>query len=443
MPVNWSRFLPILICVFWGSLALAQPKDNSPYSRLGLGDLVAPQFGASLGMGGLSAAFIDPYHLNLPNPASLAFMNTTAFDVGIYAKYANLKSGDETSPVWSGNLNYLALGFPLRNPISAQLDRSVRPFRWGMALSLQPFTNVDYDVQVNSEDPVLGATLNNFQGTGGTYKLQWSNGVRYKNFALGANLGFLFGQLNNSREVLFVDNTQTYVNDLTDEISVRGFVWNVGAQYRHEFKKIEKGEAVPNGKSLTIGAYGHTATPFTTNSTKLYRSIHPFYPSSAIDTFLTQVDVLEAGQLPSEYTVGIHYEVANKFKIGAEYGQTFWNEYFNEAKEETLVDARTFAIGGEYIPNYNSYNSFAKRMRYRLGFRYATDPRGFTTDLTQYSVSLGVGLPIISQRQQTFVNLALELGRFGSTESLTETFGKLTIGFTLNDNLWFFKRKFD
>ena len=443
MPVNWSRFLPILICMFLGTTLLAQPKDNSPYSRIGLGDLVSQQFGASLGMGGLSAAFADPNHLNLLNPASLGFLNTTAFEVGLFSEYAQLNSGEDQTSVWSGNLNYMALGFPLRNPISAQLDRNKSPFSWGAAVSLQPYTNVDYDVRVSSDDEVLGAVLNNYQGTGGTYKFQLTNGFRYKNFAFGANLGFLFGQLSNTREVLFLDEIQTYVNDLSDEISVRGFVWNLGAQYRHQFKTIENGESVPSGKSLTIGAYGHTSTAFTTNSNKLYRSVHPFYPNSAIDTFLTSQDVLEAGQLPSEFTVGLHYEVANKFKFGVEYGQSNWTEYFNEAKEETLVDSWTVAVGGEFIPVYNSYNSFAKRMRYRLGFRYSTDPRGFTTDITQYSVSLGVGLPIISQRQQAFVNLALELGRFGPTEGLTETFGKLTVGFTLNDNLWFFKRKFD
>lgn len=443
MPVTWSSIFNLFVLLFVTTTLWAQPKDNSPYSRLGLGDLVTQQFAGNLGMGGLSAAYTDPFHQNLLNPASLAFLRSTSFELGIFAEYASLNSGDQQTDVWSGNLTYLSLAFPLRNPINAELDRVKSPFNWGMAFSLQPYTNVDYEIQVESETPELGQTLNNFNGTGGSYKFQWSHGVSYKNLALGANLGLLFGELASSREVLFTENTQSYFNDFKDDISVRAFTWNLGLLYRHEFKSMEEGQLVPNGKTLTIGAYGHTPTNLTTFSDKFYRSINPFYPSSAADTILNLTEEKQAGQLPSEYTFGLMYENAEKLRIGAEYQIGNWSEYFAEAKDDQLTDTWAVAAGLEFIPDATSYNSYAKRIRYRLGFRYNTDPRSFNTDLTQYSITLGLGLPITLVRSRAFVNFALEVGQFGAPEEINETFGKLTLGFTLNDNTWFFKRKFN
>jgi hypothetical protein len=59
-------------------------------------------------------------------------------------------------------------------------------------------------------------------------------------------------------------------------------------------------------------------------------------------------------------------------------------------------------------------------------------------------VTLGIGLPVILPRQQTsFVNLALEIGKIGADSPIEETYVRFTAGFTLNDNTWFYKRRFE
>jgi hypothetical protein len=59
-------------------------------------------------------------------------------------------------------------------------------------------------------------------------------------------------------------------------------------------------------------------------------------------------------------------------------------------------------------------------------------------------VTLGIGLPIIRPRQTTsYVNMALELGRFGAQGSIQSTYVQFSFGISLNDNSWFFKRKFN
>ena len=139
-----------------GSAAFGQfselfPITNSPYSRLGVGDFVPQYFGAQAGMGGISAAFQDPENLNFINPASLASLGVTSLDIGLYAKFSAFSDNNSNSAdnQWSGNINHLALGFQLFNPINQSVDKKVLPYSWGMGLTLQPYTNVGYYVEVN------------------------------------------------------------------------------------------------------------------------------------------------------------------------------------------------------------------------------------------------------------------------------------------------------
>ena len=66
-------------------VAVAQPKMNSPYTRYGLGDLAPRHLAVQTGRGGLTTAFNDPFHLNLANPASFAYLRTTTLETGLFA----------------------------------------------------------------------------------------------------------------------------------------------------------------------------------------------------------------------------------------------------------------------------------------------------------------------------------------------------------------------
>jgi len=424
-----------------------QPKSNSPYSRFGLGDLSDQYFAASGGMAGLSTAFHDPYHTNLLNPASLAQLQATAFEVGLYGKYSKLQDGDNTDEAWSGNLNYLALAFPLKNAINEALDRSKSPWGVGMGFALMPYSTVGYDIQSIASNPDNGTTTNTLRGSGGTYRIQWGTGVRYKKFSLGLNAGYQFGKLINSRLVTFDSLDNSFNTDFLDEISLSGFVFTLGAQYTHEFKKAgPNGTTVPRGERLIFGAYASNGGNFKTNSSKLYQRVNIF-DYSLLDTILQESGRRQEGAMPSEFSVGFMYEKVNKLRIGAEYTAASWSSYRNEAKPEDLFDTWRVAAGLEYIPDIVSYNKYARRIRYRAGVFYGLDPRSVSGEqLKRYGATLGFGFPIILPRQQTsFVNFAIEAGRFGLSgdTGLRETYAKATIGFTLNDNTWFFKRKFN
>ena len=156
-----------------------QPKGNSPYSRFGIGDPAALPFAGQAAMGGLSAAVNDPFYLNMVNPAALAFLNTTDLETGFYAKYSYLSEDDANDRLWSGNLNYFALGFPLINSLNRVLDKKSNDFNVGMGFVLQPFTNVGYDLWVEQSLPEVGTARSTFTGSGGNYRLMWGNGARW------------------------------------------------------------------------------------------------------------------------------------------------------------------------------------------------------------------------------------------------------------------------
>lgn len=447
MSDAWRRYRLLLVLMFGAVALYAQPKFNSPYSRIGLGDLWNTNYAALNGMADLSTAFHDPYNININNPASLGHIYSTSFEVGVRMKYGNLESPTEQLDVWSGNLAYLSLGFPLKNPISRVLDRDDSKLNWGMNISLVPYTTVGYTVETSEQRPEnIGQIRYIFQGEGGTYKFLWGNGVKYNNFSVGANIGYLFGKIEQNQEVVFDSLFASYRDVILNDISHSGFVWNFGVQYDIVFKdKQSDGTFKPNGKEITLGFRGNSNLNFNTQSTVFNSRLNTVY--NTLDTILFDPLAEGSGKLPAEFAFGIIYKNKNKVKLGLDYSQALWSNYENDAKREGgLSNTFRIAAGAEFIPDIASYNRYGRRIRYRFGAFYGTDPRsdGFNEQLTNYGITIGLGLPVILPRQQqSFINVAFELGQFGSDQFLKETYAQMTVGFTLNDNRWFFKRKFN
>lgn len=432
-------FTLAMLCLCY--VGIAQPKYNSPYSRLGMGDLFDQNFANQSGMGGLSTAFNDYAHLNMLNPASFAHLQVTAFEVGANARYSSLQSGDSKADLWGGNISYLALGFPLQNSINQVLDPRKKKVKWGMAFALLPFTTVGYDIQTNKYLAGADTIRLSYEGTGGTYKFVWGNGVKINNFSAGLNLGYVFGKISREHRVI-PDATNSYQETFIDDFSINGFVWNIGLQYDLELDK-DRPEDEFSSKKITFGLTANSKNSINTNASLLYRSFNGTY--NDLDTIAANPEVLGKGTLPASFSVSAMYVKKNKAKLGIQYDYSGWSSYTNDAKPDTLNNTMRIAIGGEYIPDYSSYNNYGRKIRYRAGVFYGTDPRtAFNNSLTNYGINVGLGFPVILPRQRTsFVNVALELGKFGTPESLQETYAKLSIGFTLNDNTWFFKRKFN
>ncbi len=443
-----------LTCLLLTTLALsAQPKQNSPYSRFGIGDLVNQYFAQQAGMAGQSAAFHDPFHLNLLNPASYANLKTTAFETGLYAKYSHSASTQATQNYWTGNLNYLALGFTLKSPINQVLDKVQSPWQFGMGFALTPYSLVGYNVQTRDTLQNIGDVVNTFTGNGGTYRLQWSNAAKYKNTSFGATLGWMFGKTSYDNTTQFLDSTVNQTNrnfqdTRREDIGINGFVWNLGVQQDFVLQYLENDKTTPS-RLITVGITGEGQHNLhLTGEQLIVRSRGRLTTGQYIngDTLTNNDSLRQTLTLPSTFTLGIQYVVTNKFKLGGQIGLANWSSYRNELRP-TEVFRNTFSAsaGVEYIPDYASYNNYGKRVRYRLGAYYRQDPRTVNSqNLDDVGLTFGFGFPLVLPRQQTsFVNTAFEIGKFGTDSPIEETYFRVTVGFTLNDNSWFYKRRFE
>ncbi len=422
-----------------------QPKLNSPLSRFGLGDPVEQYFAAQAALGGMGTAWQDPFHINMLNPASLASLEATAFEGGFTIKRSWLEGANgDTDAIWGGNLQYLALAFPLRNSINTALDRQSNEWNGGMGIVLAPYTQVGYDIQlIDTLTNGVERSTNTLKGTGGTYRLQWGTGFRYKGLSVGANVGFLFGKITNSRLVEFDSLVNSLDTEFQDDLSVRGTTWNFGAQYAIEFNELnEDGDLEASGRRIILGASVGTATNVNTETQQFARR---YFGGVISDTLFRETEVLGEGKLPGEFSFGVTYQDRNKFTAGAEFTSSPWSNYENSSKPETFSDTWRVALGAEWIPNASSYNNYWEKVRYRVGFRYGSDPRSLNGEQVDYlALTFGTGLPVILPRQQvSFMNLSFEVGQMGVSDVLQERYVKLTVGFTLNDNSWFFKRKFN
>lgn len=437
-----NRILLAVAACFVVTLAIAQPKNNSPYSRFGLGDFLNQNFANLRATPGFTHAYNNPYHINLENPASLGFMQVASFDFGLFGRNSNWETAEGSNKNWSGNLSHIALGFTVNNPVNDLLEREKRDFSWGMSFALVPYSLVGFTVQTTNDLEDIGSVITEFRGEGGTNRVVWANGFRYKQFAAGFNLGYVFGKIENSTSVIFEDLTAGFQNSLIDDFSINGFTWRLGAQYNWVFNQGD----IKKLKVLTVGVTADSESSLNTNSAQFFTRLNPASAGLfSVDTLVNTSNVDGSATLPSRLGIGAVLSSAAKYKVGVGFDVANWSSYRNDARPETFEDSWRASFGAEFIPNYASYNKFLARVRYRIGGFAGKDPRIIDGEqLEEFGITFGLGLPITLPRKQvSFINLSVELGRRGGNTSLRETYGEFTVGFTLNDNSWFIKRKFN
>ena len=435
--------------------SIGQSRVNSPYSRFGIGEVNDRNFFASQNMGGLGASFIDPYGINIVNPATLASLQATSFDIGIFAENSGFRDLGETdyTRLWGGNINNLSLAIPLQNKLNDLLDRKKRDLSFATAFTLQPFSVVGYNItteDTSNED--IGRVIRNFSGNGGTFQFTWSNAVKYKHLSFGANLTYLFGKLNFNNQLLFADNLPAFTTATEASVGVTGFQYNLGVIYDHHFnEKAFKDQEAQHLKRVSIGLYGNTTTNFTSEEQQL-NIVRQFELVTAdiisTDTIGSSAIQRFSGVLPSELGFGVTYYYGEKFAIGADFVRNGWSQFNANFVNNPLNSTYRLSIGGFYRPNYKSITKYFSRVLYRFGVHYEMVP---TEDLpanngkrvTDMGVNLGFGLPFFYQRKISHANLGISAGFLGRGTAIEERYIRATFSFTFNDDEWFIKRKYN
>ncbi|MFC2175359.1 hypothetical protein ACFLR1_00130 [Bacteroidota bacterium] len=426
----------------WTFFSYAQPANNSPYTRYGLGNLNGSPNVRSSGIGGLSVAIREdsiPFVVNFLNPASYTSIGFTAFDIGIYGNVATISSSTAKEKVNRANLSYFTFGMPITK-------------WWGGAFGLREFSSVNYSVTNSIVDSTsgYGNVDYKFEGNGGINQFFIGIGLKpYKNLSIGLNASYLFGKINRIQRVEFLDDK--FFNLKSERYTtVGGFYVDYGLQYTQPIK---------NGKHvLTFGstfAHPMKVRAKTTTFDRTY-VLTTFNEDLYRDTIAFEKVVGSHITTPWKYGFGLTWRKGEKWLFGVEHSQELWSGYRDAyEKKDSLADAWKTSAGVEFRPSApyskRGIGAYFARMHYRIGGYYAMSQYKVNgTQLPEYGITLGFGLPLRRTRAtansylQSMINLAVEWGQRGTTSKslLLENYWNFKLGFTLNDR-WFIKRKYD
>jgi long-subunit fatty acid transport protein len=400
--------------------SFAQEGTSSPYSFYGIGDVRFKGTAEMRSMGGI-AVEQDSIHINLENPASFSNLKLTTFTIGGNYNSNTLKSDKKSENARSTTLDYLAVGLPLG--------------KMGVGFGLIPYSSVGYKIEtLSSED---GGVNKRYNGSGGLNKVFL--GLAYNissKFSLGADANYNFGKI----DVTSLEYTRGVVMGTREVNSseLSGVNFNFGAMYQ---TKIAKKMSLYT--SLTYSLEHSLSSQNTRDiATGPYDSEFNF---SATDSFDQEKSDDEL-KFPSKITFGAGIGETKKWLIGgriAYQDAADLENSYNESNNVSYGKYASLSLGGYYIPDYNSFTSYGKRVVYRGGLKYEKTGLVINSEsINNMGLTLGAGLPISGSFSS--VNLGVEFGKRGTTSSglIQENYINFSVGFSFNDK-WFVKRKFN
>ncbi len=411
----------VSICVLLSISTFAQRGTSSAYSFYGIGDKKTEGTSENRSMGGLSI-FPDSTHINIQNPAGYAGLKLTTFSVS--GSFNSTKSVSNVGEGKSQNssVDYLAIGLPLTP-------------KWGAGLGILAYSSVGY--RIESITQASFATSNQFKGNGGVNRVFFSSGYKVNsNLSIGANIDYNFGQIETS-SLEFLQSVQYGTQELNIS-QVSGFSFNAGAMWD---KKVN------NKQKLFLSLI---YTPETSLNLSNSRTVSTVQFSGTNDPFIIdekKIDVASTKiKLPSKVSLGAGFGQERKWLVGAEFTLSQSNSMQNRFEDITnarFENGKKISVGGYYIPEFNSFSSYFKRMTYRAGLRHENTGLIINSkSIEDTAVTFGLGLPVMGSFSN--VNLGFEYGRKGTKDAnlVRENYINFTMSLSLNDK-WFVKRKYN
>ncbi|WP_299228392.1 hypothetical protein [uncultured Psychroserpens sp.] len=430
--------LLIVLVAFFASQIYAQEGTASPYSFYGIGTLKFKGTVENRSMGGLSI-FTDSIHVNLRNPASYVGPNLKVFNnenrpvkfsVGASHNSFDLESNSGSDKTSSTTFDYLAMNLPLG--------------KFGVGFGLLPYTSVGYKL----EDITNNQIQNRYRGEGGLNKV--FAGLGYKitdKLNVGVDINYNFGNIQNSAIEFIYDGEGNLVQYLTREDNrsdLSGLNFNIGLNYISMINdKLE----------LQAGLTYSPKSDITSNNERSFSTII-INQASGQEFVVNTVDGNLASRnlettdltLPSRFSFGAGIGQPRKWFLGAEYTLQNTSEFANpivSIENATFVNSTNIAIGGFYIPDYNSFSGYFNRVTYRAGLHFErTGLKINNENINEFGMSFGVGLPVGNLFSNA--NLGFEVGRRGTTSQnlIQENFVNFHLSLSLNDR-WFEKKKYN
>jgi hypothetical protein len=422
---NRLRLLGTLCAFIIFSEAFSQSSASS-YTSLGIGEFNYGGLTQNQAMGGLGISFGTGWGVNYMNPA-LSTRNTIFnFQAAFNYNRLDVTSAGARTTIDGGGLSYAAFSLPIKSGKST------------LGLGLNQISSVNYNILVNGEVNNSDYDfINRIDGGGGVSEAYLSGGFTVaKNLSIGLHGSYLFGSTIRTNQLSLINNgvptgisTEYYQRFTVSDVSFKTGVYyffKMGKRSNLHLGAIYNAFGNINGKNFAkIAEFGQASRPDT-------------------DGDVLSNNVRGAVYVPQNVGFGISYEKINKFVIGLEAQRQDFTQYRTfEGNSSSLGENIRVALGGQIVPDYLSVENFLKRSTLRFGVYFQQTPYVVNqTNINDIGINFGASVPVNSL---SLLNFSVKVGRRGTTENglLQENFLGFSLGFSLNDNTWFYKRVFE
>ncbi len=408
----------VAVTLFVSVGIFAQEGTTSPYSFYGLGELKFKGTVENRAMGGISM-LSDSIHLNLQNPAGLSKLKLVTYAIGGSYKSSELATDSQTENLSTATLDYLAIGIPMG--------------KFAGSFGLLPYTSVGYKLKSSENEE-----NRQYTGSGGVNKVFMALAYNVTpELSIGVDASYNFGKVENT---VFIENELDLSTGRIDNSAISGFNFNFGVQYK---------------KMVTTNLELSSAISFTPKSDLTTENTRELFtilvnPDTGGQVIIDKRDLPVANAaitLPSKLTLGMGIGKPKNWFIGGEYTNLKTSKFSNPTTSNianvSFKDASSIKLGGYFIPQYNSFENYWKRVVYKAGIRFEeTGLQINGEDINEFGISFGVSLPV--GKVFSNVNIGLEVGRRGTKNQglVQENFFNTFISLSLNDK-WFQKKYYD
>jgi hypothetical protein len=413
----------ILALLCFATYAVSAQSTVSPYSLFGVGDLRSVRTIENQSMGGLGI-YTDSIHIHLNNPAALGKLALTSYSAAVTHKEIRLETSEEQQNSSVSTLEYIAVALPVRFQ------------QMGVAFGIKPYSAMGYSLISESVNEEGAEVSTQFNGEGGLNQVFFSTGLRLMpNLHLGATVNYFFGNLEKSRFQVVEDVIFGTVDQRRSNVS--GFDFNYGLTYTPKFGK----------HTLFTSVRVNTQANLTSDNEQ---QIGTLLPESGQNIEIFDVNLDEVNlrhtfiKIPTTTSLGLGYGEDKRWFVGAEYSFQKYSEFVNPFLQENNTeyeDASSYALGGYWVPDYTSIDSFFNRVTYRAGVRL--DNTGLIVNdksIENFGITFGMGVPIGADFSN--LNIGFEVGRKGTqmNQLVRESYFKISLGLAFNAR-WFMKRQ--
>ena len=406
----------------------------SPYSIYGIGEISKQGTAYNKSMGGVGIASRNKRYINYLNPAAVTARDSLSFmaDVGLSQKNTLFTQNDIRSAKNTFNVYNFVMSFPIYKSSA-------------FMVGITPFSDVGYDfssVETNSD--IIGNTGNvtyDSYGTGSIYQIFASAGATFwKRFSVGAEVLFLFGNIDKVTNMNFADNSYRSLNSGND-LTVRGVTGKFGLQYEQK---------LASNVSMVFGATYRMKSKMRGYSTDYKYAVQ----SSVTDTLRHNVGVLkdEGMNFGDELGLGLSIKSGDKWCAEFDYVRSDWRSSgmdkapgFSSVGKSSFTSSvsQSFRAGFEIVPNRNDIRYYLRKCAYRAGVYYDQSYyRLDGKDVNTIGITLGVTLPVF--RWYNGISLGVDLGQRGNKNDgmIRERYAMFVVGFNIHD-IWFQKPRYN